>query len=352
VVGACIGALVAPAVVALASTGSAEGLPRAVPAAPQFERLGTAPVTTIRSRIIHGSRVLTGARGGSGHGGSYTTSTGERVTVYVSDAYPVDDALNQRWAEFFVRLVHGSELAKANVYVAPSSELQGVCRSTEADACYLIDGQQMILPGDVPPDGTPVEEIAAHEYGHHIAVNRSNWPWLAVDWGTKRWASYERVCERVSARTAFPGDEGVNYYRNPGEAFAEAYRVLNGRRSPLSAVQLPWVMDGFEPDATALALLEQDVRKPWVGSTITHWRGRLGRASVRRLTVPTPRDGYAKFVLRAPRGSAILLLHPKTGNVVGAARREIRYGVCGERKLRIGVLLTRPGRYSVGIYRP
>jgi hypothetical protein len=68
--------------------------------------------------------------------------------------------------------------------------------------------------------------------------------------------------------------------------------------------------------------------------------------------VTAPRDGYAKFVLRAPRGSALLLLHPKRGKVVGAARREIRYGVCGERKLRIGVLLTRPGRYSVGIYRP
>jgi hypothetical protein len=352
VLGSCIVALVALALGTLASTGAADGLQRAAPVAPQYERLGTAPVTSIRSRIIRGGRALTGARSGPGHGGSYTTATGERVTVFVSDAYPVDDTLNQRWADFFARLVHGPELAKVSVYVAPLSELQGTCHSTEADACYLLSAQQMILPGDVPADSTPVEEIAAHEYGHHIAMNRSNWPWLAIDWGTKRWASHERVCERAAAHTAFPGDEGANYFRNPGEAFAEAYRVLNGRRAPLGSVQLPWIMDGFEPDSTALALLEQDVRTPWVGSTITHWRGRVGRASVRRLTVPTPRDGYAKFVLRAGRGSALLLFHPTTGKLVGGARREIRYGVCGERKLRIGVLLTRAGRYSVGIYRP
>jgi hypothetical protein len=350
--GSCVVALVAPAVGALASNRGVDAVPHGSPVSPQFERLGAASVPTIRSRIIRGGRALASARRGLGHGGSYTTSTGEHVTVYVSDAYPVDDAVNQRWADFFARLVHGKELAKANVYVAPLSELQGTCQSSEADGCYLLEAQQMILPGEVPADGTPVEEIAAHEYGHHIAMNRSNWPWLAVDWGTKRWASYERVCERVAARAAFPGDEGANYYRNPGEAFAEAYRVLNGRRSPLSSVQLPWVMDGFEPDSKALALLEQDVRTPWVGSTVTRWRGRVGRASVRRLTVPTPRDGYAKFVLRAGRGSALLLFHPTTGKLVGGARREIRYGLCGERKLRIGVLLTRPGPYSVGIYRP
>jgi hypothetical protein len=351
VLGSCFVALVVPAVGALASTGAADG-PSVTPIVPRFERLGGGFVTAIRSRIIRGSRVPLGVRHALGHGGSYSTASGERVTVFLSDAYPVDESLNQRWADFFAQLVHGRELAKANVYVAPLSEVQGACRSTEADACYLVDPQQMIIPGDVPPDGTPVEEIAAHEYGHHVALNRSNWPWLALDWGTKRWASYERVCERVAAHTAFPGDEGTNYYRNPGEAFAEAYRVLNGRRSPLSSVQLPWIMEGFEPDSTSLALIEQDVRKPWVGSTITHWRGRLSRASVGRMTVPTPRDGYAKFVLRGPRGSALLLLHPKTGKLVGAARREIRYGVCGERKVPIGVLLTRPGRYTVDIYRP
>ena len=42
-------------------------------------------------------------------GGQYQTSTGESVTVYASDSYPVDPALGQRWADFLASLVHGSE---------------------------------------------------------------------------------------------------------------------------------------------------------------------------------------------------------------------------------------------------
>ena len=192
----------------------------------------------------------------------------------------------------------------------------------------------------------------AHEYGHHIALNRSNSPWQAVLWGTKRWASYVHVCERVLARTAFPGDEGANYFRNPGEAFAESYRVLNDRRAPLSSVTLPWRMVGFDPDPTALALLEEDVLHPWTSSTISRWRGRLPRGGVSRFTLPTPRDGFAKFVLHAPPGSAVAVLDPRTGRVRGAARSEIRYGVCGERTLNLAVALTRPGRFSVTLARP
>jgi hypothetical protein len=347
-VGSCVGTVVS----ALAVGGPAGGADLRTPAIPRIERLGHVPVSGVRDRVLAGGRQFAAAALATAHGGTYTTATGEQVKVFLSDSYPVDDTVNQHWADFIARLIHGREIAKVTAYVAPFAEVQSVCRSREVEACYLVSQQQIVSPGETPPDGVPVEEIVAHEYGHHVALNRSNWPFAAVAYGTKRWASYEHVCERVLSHTAFPGDEGANYYRNPGEAFAESYRVLNDQRLTLSSVQLPWVMDGFQPDATALRLLEQDVLKPWTGSTISYWRGRVAHYDVRRLTVATPRDGIARFVLRGPRGSAIGVLDPKTGKLAGAARVEIRYGVCGERKLRLVVALTRPGRFSVLVSRP
>jgi hypothetical protein len=338
-------ALATPATAGL--DGRADG-----PSAPRIERLGQIPFVSIRDRVLRDGRRLAAARVADGHGGVYTVASGEQVKVYVSDSYPVDDSLNQHWADFIARLVHGNEIAKLTVYVAPMAELQSLCRSTEADGCYLFNEQEMIVPGETPPDGAPVEEIVAHEYGHHIALNRSNWPWQAVLWGTKRWASYVHVCERVVAHTAFPGDEGANYFRNPGEAFAESYRVLNDRRAPLSSVTLPWRMVGFDPDPTALALLQEDVLHPWTGSTISHWRARVYTPSVRRFTLPTPRDGLARFVLKGPRGSAIAVLDPRTGKPIGAARVEIRYGVCGERNLNLAVAMPRAGTFSVTLASP
>lgn len=345
--GLLVTALAAPAVAGV--TGHAAPRGRSVP---RIGELGRVPFVSVRDRVLRDGRRLATTRRATSHGGTYTAATGEQLKVYVSDTYPVDDTVNQHWADFIARLVHGREISTVTVYVAPYSEMQALCGSVDVDACYLLREQEMIVPGEIPPDGTPVEEIAAHEYGHHVAVNRSNWPWPAAAWGTKRWASHVHVCERVLAHTAFPGDEAANYLRNPGEAFAESYRVLNGRRAPLSNVQLPWVMDGFDPDPTALALLEQDVLHPWTGSTISRWRGRLTARGFRRLTLPTPRDGVAKFVLHGPRGSALAVLDSATGKVLGAARVQISYGVCGERKVSLAVALTRPGRFSVALFRP
>jgi hypothetical protein len=111
-------------------------------------------------------------------------------------------------------------------------------------------------------------------------------------------------------------------------------------------------MVGFDPDPTALALLEQDVLHPWTGSTITHWRTRVYTAGLRRFTLATPRDGLARFVLHGPRGSAIAVLDPRTGKPLGAARVEIRYGVCGERNLNLAVAMPRAGTFSVTLASP
>jgi hypothetical protein len=40
------------------------------------------------------------------------------------------------------------------------------------------------------------------------------------------WATQMGICSRAESRTVHPGDEGFFYSLNPGEGFAEAYRVL------------------------------------------------------------------------------------------------------------------------------
>ena len=68
--------------------------------------------------------------------------------------------------------------------------------------------------------------MIAHEYGHHIAAHRSNAPLEALDFGPKRWSSYELVCSNTIDGKLAPGDQGANYLSNPGEAWAEAYARL------------------------------------------------------------------------------------------------------------------------------
>jgi len=68
--------------------------------------------------------------------------------------------------------------------------------------------------------------------------------------------------------------------------------------------------------------------------------------------VPTPHDGIAKFVLQGSPDSAIAVLDPTSGKALVAARIQIRYGICGERRLTLAVLSLRGGKFSITIARP
>ena len=105
----------------------------------------------------------------------------------------------------------------------------------------------MVAPGETVADIAP-EEVVRHEYGHHIAFNRLNAPWTAVDWGPKRWASAANVCARVARREAYPGDEGSNYALNPGEAWAEAYRLMDERKAGITTATWQIVVAELLPE--------------------------------------------------------------------------------------------------------
>jgi hypothetical protein len=266
---------------------------------------------------------------------TYITSSGEAVDVSVSPSYPTSEAIGQRWADFFASLPHGPELLRLKAYVATLPEVQAICGGS-AVGCY---GDDRLFVTNEPAFGFAPEEVARHEYGHHIARNRSNAPWSAIDWGPKHWATAARICPRVRWNSAYPGDESLLYKLNSGEAFAEAYRVLVDTRLGEEHPAWPLVDSSFYPDRAALDAIEQDVVSPWTRPTvhILHLRGRVGRTRI-----ATPLDGTLTVRLIDRSELALTGDDGRVMRTTGRHGTTRSYEVCGERSVAIRV--TAPGR--------
>ena len=291
-------------------------------------------------------------------GGVYRTSSGENVTIYASTAYPQDPALGQKWADFLSTLVHGSELSAVTVFLAPEAQIARVC-GADALACYSGQDSVLVSPGEDPAAGISAEAVITHEYGHHVAASRSNAPWSAIDYGTKRWASYINVCSRARSGQLFPGaEEFPQYQLNPGEGFAESYRVLNERRAGIA--ETPWqvVSNSLYPDDTALALLQQDVSTPWRGASTSTRTGSLTRTTrVRTYTVATQLDGTLKLSLRPSAGTRLALdvfaSSTRLAHAAGTGTLSRTLTICGQRSLRIRVTALRGnGSFRLAVAKP
>jgi hypothetical protein len=261
---------------------------------------------------------------------TYTASTGETLDVSVSPSYAADEAIGQRWADFFASLLHGPELRLLKAYVASLPEVRAICGGG-AVGCYG-DGQLIVT--NEPAFGFSPEEVARHEYGHHIALNRSNSPWPAFDWGPKRWATAARICQRVRWNDAYPGDESLLYKLNPGEGFAEAYRVLVDTRLAEAHPAWPLVDPSFYPDLAALEAIEQDIVSPWTGPTAHVFHAR-GPVWVRR--VATPLDGTLTVRVAGPARLALIGADGQAMRPTSRRAMTLTYQVCGERSVAIRV---------------
>jgi hypothetical protein len=228
-----------------------------------------------------------------------------------------------------------------------------------AVACYSSELDLLVAPGQDPSSALSAEAVLAHEYGHHIAAHRSNAPWPAGDYGTKRWASYMQVCANVRRGRLFPGADSLGYELNPGEAFAEAYRVLSQRRAGVP--EAPWgvVSETLYPDDTALRLLEQDVTSPWQGPTTSVRTGSLTKATrVRAYTVATPLDGTLRVTLRPPAKTRMALdiyspSSKRVAHTVAAKPVSLTTLICGPRTARIRVRgVSGTGRFRLAIATP
>ena len=290
-------------------------------------------------------------------GGRYTTSTGESVRVIASDSFPVDETVTQAWADYLASLVHGPELARVSLYLAPSTEVQAVC-GADALACYSAARELIVAPRDNAPGAPTAQAIVAHEYGHHIARNRANPPWDTLRYGTKRWASRIGVCSRTAAGTLYPGGGGFRYRLDPGEGFAESYRVLNEVRAgqPESAWQI--VDTSLHPDSLALAALEQDVLSPWTGPTTIAQSGsfRIRGRPLASIPLRTPLDGKIVVRLTAPAKLQLRLSLYDTARreVVATGGRKLETIICGQRSLVVRVTRQAPaaGRFSLSVSAP
>jgi hypothetical protein len=283
-------------------------------------------------------------------GGEYTVSSGQHVTVYTSDEFPADEPANQAVANFLAEAVHGPEIETATIYRVTTSQIEQLCGSSQALACYSPDERSIVVPAEDLSGDVSAESALLHEFGHHVAANRLNTPWQAIDWGTKRWASYENVCRDEKRDQVFPGDEGNNYELNPGEGFAEAYRVLNERLLGFPPNNLWVVSRRFFPDSTALDRLRQDVLEPWTARTTSRLAGRLAAGRTRTYRVATPLDGTLS--VSGPGGLRLEVLGSSSRLARGT--RNVATTICGQRTLRVRATVTskRALSYRLAITKP
>jgi hypothetical protein len=317
-----------------------------VGAAPRDPAERTAAIGYLLAQDAGAARGVKPQSSSTWQGGTFTASTGESVRVYVSSSYPDGATTGQRWADFLASLLHGTELSTINAYVVTPDEM-GVYCGPHALGCYR--GSVLYFMNETV-SGVTAEEVARHEYGHHVAASRLNPPWLAIDTGPKNWASAMNICLRTQLRTAFPGSEDVNYTLNPGEAFAETYRVVNELRDGATSISWPLVDSSFYPSQAALDAAAKDVSAPWAAPLTQNVRARFkGGRKTWRTPVPTPLDGSLRVALKLPRGAIldldVLSADGKSvlakGLWAAQAEKRISTTVCGQRSIVVRV--TRRG---------
>jgi hypothetical protein len=276
-------------------------------------------------------------------GGPTTAANGEVVNVFVSTLLPAETP--QKWADFLAGLTHGPEFAQLTARIATLAEVQQLC-GARALGCYFRN--EMISLGEIMIDGrkTP-EEVVRHEYGHHVAAHRVNAPWDALDWGPKQWASAATVCPRVSRGEAFPGNEGRNYAQNPGEAWAEAYRLMDERKAGITTASWPIIDPSFFPNEPALQAADRDVLQPWTANRNIVHRRVFGKRTkkVWLIPLPTPLDGELTLSATLPRNGLheIALVAPNRRTVLRRAQwtgqrvKSTATTICGQRSLFVRV---------------
>jgi hypothetical protein len=278
--------------------------------------------TTFADRVITGrAGARAAAAATAGTTASYDTGDGTRVRITVDAAFAGDTSRAQSYATFLGTLPHGAELAKLRVRIVPAANVAGDCGAAGQDvlACYVDTTRTMIVPGDAESSsgGVTTSFVIAHEYGHHVAAYRSDAPFSALDFGPKRWASYERVCARTLAGRLAPGDEGAGYASNPGEGWAETYAHLVYPDVEWDYTKL------LEPTAGSLKAARADVLDPWTGGRTRRFAGTFarGRAGAsRRFTVKLSLDGAVAVRLRGPKGAQYDVRLVSAGHTLAAGK--------------------------------
>jgi hypothetical protein len=260
----------------------------------------------------HATRVLAARFLDTPPEGSWRLFRAGSVSVAVSSSYTSPEVTALHWGDFLAQLIHGDELEGLTLYLGTPDDVAAICGM--ALGCYAPGWDRIVAVGEVS-DGIRPEAVVTHEYGHYVAANRTNPPWDALDWGTKRWATVLNVCARTRTHKMFPGAEDSRYFLNPGEGFAETYRFLNGQPTGDLGMDWPIVDKLFYPGARSLQAARRDVVEPWLHPTSQRIAGRLDAGGRARVLVQTPLDGTLELAVAG-------------ATLAGSAQRE----VCGSRQ--------------------
>ena len=169
------------------------------------------------------------------------------------------------------------------------------------------------------------------------------------------------MCSRTATGELAPGDESSRYTLNPGEAFAEDYRLLNERRLGLPETFWGVVDQRFYPDQATLDAAALDVTNPWRGpTTSTLTSAFTSRATGRGFRIATPLDGTFRVTLTSPPNTRFTLrvVDPTSGRELGTPTgtgrlKVVETNVCGQRTLQVQVKRQRgSGSFSLAVARP
>jgi hypothetical protein len=285
----------------------------------------------------------------------YSTDGQGPIDVDLSPSYgPLTQARVQPYVDFLASRQHGAELKRLTLFVVTPAEVQQIC-SPNALACYVPSRETMVVPGEQTPQGeVSVEYVITHEYGHHVATNRANTPWTAVAWGPKYWATQRSVCAGVAEWRYFPGDQGENYVRNPGENWAETYAQLHYRNV------YPWQFDSsFSPDESTFFAAQRDVTAPWTKDVSQRRSGSLtSRRTSKTFPVTTTLDGRLRLTLDGPSRANFDLQVVSDGRTVVRSRRSgsedtLTATDCQVRQFQVRVVRrSGSGRFTLRIRTP
>lgn len=262
------------------------------------------PFGVVRDRVLPARTSSTMAARATGPEEPTTvfhTADGTAITISISPSYSPDQVAVQSYVDFLGGLPHGSELGKLRLHLAPPDEVVRLCDGEPVVACYDPAAQRMTVPGEPvrAEGGVTTEYVMAHEYGHHVAANRSHDPFSALAIGPKYWSSYVRACAGVNDKR-YSASPSAGYRRSPGENWAETYARL---RFPAA----PWTFaPSLQPDSAALAAARRDVTDPW-----RRYRTRVVRGTVNSRR----RTGSHRLVLRLDGALTVRLQGPRNAEL-------------------------------------